>query len=55
MGLAKTLCGLSADTAAATSFRIEGLVQQNLVAQPELAAQLGKAVAFIKAQIASAE
>ncbi len=55
MGLAKTLCGLSADTAAATSFRIEGLVQQTLIAQPELAAQLGKAVAFIKAQIASAE
>lgn len=55
MGLAKTLCGVSADSGAATSFRIEGLVQQTLIAQPELAAQLQKAIAFIKAQVASAE
>ncbi len=55
MGLAKTLCGLSADTSAAASFRIEGVVQQTLLGQPDLAMQLAKAVAFIKAQIAAAE
>jgi len=55
MGLAKTLCAVSADSSSATSFRIEGLVQQNLVTQPELPAQLAKAIAFIKAQVASAE
>ena len=55
MGLAKTLCAISADTSSATSFRVEGLVQQTLIAQPELAAQLAKAVAFIKGQFASAE
>ncbi len=55
MGLAKTLCAVSADTSSATSFRIEGIVQQNLVTQPELASQLPKALAFIKAQIAAAE
>ncbi len=55
MGLAKTLVAVSSETAASTSFRIEGLVQQTLVTQPELAAQLGKAVAFIKTQIATAE
>ncbi len=55
MGLAKTLCAVSADTSSATSFRIEGLVQQTLITQPELATQLAKAVAFIKAQVAAAE
>lgn len=55
MGLAKTLCGLSANTDAATSFRIEGLVQQTLIAQPELATQLQSAIAFIKTQVATAQ
>jgi len=55
MGLAKTLCGLSADTPSGASFRIEGIVQQNLVTQPDLPMQLAKAIAFIKAQVASAE
>jgi len=55
MGLAKTLCAVSADSSSATSFRIEGLVQQNLVTQPDLPAQLAKAIAFIKAQVAAAE
>ncbi|MBA3818201.1 MAG: enoyl-CoA hydratase/isomerase family protein [Deltaproteobacteria bacterium] len=55
MGLAKTLCQLSADTDAATSFRLEGVVQQTLLAQPELATRFASALAFIKAQLATAE
>jgi len=54
VGLAKSLCQLSADADAATSFRLEGIVQQALFAQPELAARLPAALAFIKAQIAAA-
>ncbi len=45
---------ISADADAATSFRLEGIVQQALFAQPELAARLPAALAFIKAQIAAA-
>jgi len=54
LGLAKSLCQLSADADAATSFRLEGIVQQALVAQPDLAARLPAALAFLKAQIAAA-
>ncbi|HWO23259.1 MAG TPA: enoyl-CoA hydratase/isomerase family protein [Kofleriaceae bacterium] len=55
LGLAKTLCQLSAETDAATSFRLEGIVQQALFAQPDLAARMPAALAFIKAQLASAK
>jgi len=55
LGLAKMLCLASADTGAATSFRLEGVVQQMLIAQPDLAARFPAAVAFIKAQVAAAE
>ncbi len=55
LGLAKTLCGLSADADAASSFRLEGVVQQTLLGQPELAARFAEGVAFIKAQFAAAE
>jgi enoyl-CoA hydratase/carnithine racemase len=54
LGLAKALCLASADTDSATSFRLEGIVQQALFAQPDLPARLPAAIAFIKAQIASA-
>lgn len=55
LGLAKTLCQASAETGGATSFRLEGVVQEALMAQPDLAARLPAGVAFIKAQIAAAE
>jgi enoyl-CoA hydratase/carnithine racemase len=55
LGLAKSLCLASADSDAATSFRLEGIVQQALLGQSDLAARLPAAVAFIKAQIAAAE
>jgi enoyl-CoA hydratase/carnithine racemase len=55
LGLAKTLCQASADTDATTSYRLEGVVQQNLIAQPDLMTRFPTALAFIKAQIANAE
>ena len=55
VGLAKALCSVSADSDAANSFRIEGIVQQALFGQPNLANQFPAALAFIKAQWAAAE
>ncbi|MBX3159752.1 MAG: enoyl-CoA hydratase/isomerase family protein [Deltaproteobacteria bacterium] len=55
LGLAKTLCQASGESDAATSFRLEGVVQQALLAQPDLMKQFPAALAFIKAQIAAAE
>lgn len=54
LGLAKTLCQAAGETDAATSFRLEGVVQQALLAQPDLAQRMPAALAFIKAQIAAA-
>lgn len=53
LGLAKTLCQVSADADTATSFRLEGVVQQALLAQPDLATRFPAALAFIKAQVAN--
>ncbi|HEY5924739.1 MAG TPA: enoyl-CoA hydratase/isomerase family protein [Kofleriaceae bacterium] len=53
LGLAKTLCQASADADAATSFRLEGVVQQALLAQPDLMTRFPAALAFIKAQLAN--
>jgi enoyl-CoA hydratase/carnithine racemase len=55
IGLAKALCLASADTGTATSFRLEGVVQQVLLAQPDLMTRFPNALAFIKAQVAAAE
>ena len=55
VGLAKTLCTLSANTDDATSFRLEGVVQQLLLTQSDLATRFPAALAFIKEQIARAE
>ena len=55
VGLAKTLIELSSSADAATSFRLEGVVQQTLMAQPDLAARFPAALAFIKDQIARAQ
>ena len=55
LGLAKTLCLAAGETDAATSFRLEGVVQQALIAQPDLAARFPAALAFIKTQVAAAE
>ncbi len=55
LAAAKTLCQASADAGGATSFRLEGLVQEALIAQPDLAARVPAAIAFIKAQLAAAE
>ena len=54
LGLAKALCQISAEADAATSFRLEGIIQQALLGQPDLAARLPAALAFIKAQLAGA-
>jgi enoyl-CoA hydratase/carnithine racemase len=55
LGLAKTLCQVAGETDAATALRFEGVVQQALLAQPDLLARFPAAVAFIKAAIAAAE
>src|SRR5689334_13668309 len=55
LALAKTLSLASADTGGATSFRLEGIVQEALIAQPDLAARFPAGLAFIKAQLAAAE
>ncbi|HLL21647.1 MAG TPA: enoyl-CoA hydratase/isomerase family protein, partial [Kofleriaceae bacterium] len=55
LGLAKTLLDLSANSDTATSFRMEGVVQQALFAQPDLPTRFPAALAFIKEQIARAE
>jgi enoyl-CoA hydratase/carnithine racemase len=55
LGLAKALCQASADADAATSFRLEGIVQQTLLAQPDLMTRFPAALAFIKAQLANPE
>lgn len=55
LALAKNLSQASADSSAATSFRIEGMAQEALLAQPDLATRFPAALAFIKAQQAAAE
>ncbi len=55
VGLAKTLCQIAADADVATSYRVEGIVQQVLVGQPELFQRFPAALAFIKKQIERAE
>ena len=53
LGLAKSLVQAAAEVDAATSYRLEGIVQQALIAQPELPARFQQALAFIKAQVAN--
>jgi enoyl-CoA hydratase/carnithine racemase len=53
LGLAKTLCQVAGQVDAASSFRLEGVVQQGLLAQPDLTARFPQALAFIKAQLAN--
>ncbi|HSD86893.1 MAG TPA: enoyl-CoA hydratase/isomerase family protein [Kofleriaceae bacterium] len=53
LGLAKTLCQVSADADAGSSFRLEGVVQQALLGQPDLMTRFPAALAFIKAQLAN--
>ena len=53
LGLAKSLCQMSVETDAASSFRLEGIVQQALFAQPDLMTRFPTALAFIKAQLAN--
>jgi enoyl-CoA hydratase/carnithine racemase len=55
LGLAKNLVAASADADASTSFRLEGVVQQALFAQPDLMTRFPQALAFIKSQLASAK
>jgi enoyl-CoA hydratase/carnithine racemase len=55
LGLAKTLVQASAEVDATTSYRFEGVVQQALLAQPDLVSHFPAALAFIKARIADAE
>jgi enoyl-CoA hydratase/carnithine racemase len=55
LGLAKTLVSAAADADSATSFRVEGVVQQVLMSQSDLLARFPTALAFIKAQVANAK
>ncbi|NVB77193.1 MAG: enoyl-CoA hydratase/isomerase family protein [Kofleriaceae bacterium] len=55
LGLAKTLCQASADSGGATSFRLEGVVQEALMMQPDLLTRFPSGLAFIKAMVADAE
>jgi enoyl-CoA hydratase/carnithine racemase len=55
VGMAKTLCLAAGDVDAATSFRIEGLVQRSLLMRPDLATHFPTALAFIKSRWADAE
>ena len=55
VGLAKELCRAVADGTDAVSFRLEGVVQQILMAQPDLVERFPRALEFIKARIADAE
>ena len=55
LGLAKVLVQASGETDSMTSFRLEGAIQQGLLAQPDLATRFAAGVAFIKAQMQSAE
>jgi enoyl-CoA hydratase/carnithine racemase len=54
LGLAKSLCQVSADADAASSFRLEGVVQQTLLGQPDLMTRFPTALAFIKDAVAKA-
>jgi enoyl-CoA hydratase/carnithine racemase len=53
LGLAKALVTASADADTTTSYRLEGLVQQTLLGQPDLMTRFPAAIAFIKAQLAN--
>lgn len=55
VGMAKALLHVSAESDSATSFRLEGVVQQVLMGSPDLAAQFPKALQFIKARMAAPE
>jgi enoyl-CoA hydratase/carnithine racemase len=55
VGLAKTLVAASAESDSATSFRLEGVVQQILIGQPDIAVQFPRALAWIKARMADPE
>ncbi len=55
VGLGKALSQLAGETDAASSFRVEGLVQQTLIGQPELMQQFPAALAFIKKQLETAK
>jgi enoyl-CoA hydratase/carnithine racemase len=55
VGLAKELLRAVPESGEATAFRLEGLTQQALMAQPDLAQQFPRALEFIKARVADAE
>lgn len=55
VGLCKAVSQAAGEINASTSFRIEGIAQQALFAQPDLMTRMATAVAFIKAQAANPE
>jgi enoyl-CoA hydratase/carnithine racemase len=55
LGLAKDLVRASPEAGEATSFRLEGVVQQVLMTQADLMERFPKALEFIKARVADAE
>jgi len=55
VGFAKTLIAASVEADSATSFRLEGVVQQVLLGHPSLPEHFPRALAFIKAQLQNAE
>jgi enoyl-CoA hydratase/carnithine racemase len=55
VGFAKTLIAASVEADSATSFRLEGVVQQVLLGQPSLPEHFPRALAFIKSQMQNPE
>ena len=55
LGIAKAVCQAAGEIDQTTSFRLEGIAQQALLAQPDLLQRFPAALAFIKAQVAAAE
>jgi enoyl-CoA hydratase/carnithine racemase len=55
VGLGKSLVAASAQSDAATSFRLEGIVQQVLMSQPDLPTHFPRALEWIRAQMAKPE
>ena len=53
LALAKNLLAAAGEVDAGTSFRLEGVIQQALFAQPDLMSRFPKALAFIKDQLAN--
>jgi enoyl-CoA hydratase/carnithine racemase len=55
VGAAKSLIGASSESDSATSFRLEGVTQQLLMSQPDLATNFTRALEWIRARMSTPE